>query len=255
MKRTPLNLLIDLLAALGVLGMLLTGYILRFPLPPTTNRTHDLWGLSRHEWGTIHSWASLGLLAVLFVHLVLHWDWIYSTIRHRFTSAASPPHQRLRAGLLTMGAFLVLMGAFAWSTQACVRELKTPRHPLRESPTASAPVPVVSPPQAIDFWREVMPIFQTSCVGCHGPKKQRAGFRADQRQDFFKPGDEEPLIVPGDAEKSRLIAIVSGEVTDMKDADAHRLLPEEIRVLKAWINSGADWPPKASSNHSADEET
>lgn len=65
MNRTLLNLTINLLAGACLLVMMATGYILRFPLPPTTNRTHKLWELSRHEWGTIHSWASLVLLLVV----------------------------------------------------------------------------------------------------------------------------------------------------------------------------------------------
>ena len=54
-----------MLASACLLTMVATGYVLRFPLPPGTNRTHVLWGLSRHEWGAIHSWASLGLLVVI----------------------------------------------------------------------------------------------------------------------------------------------------------------------------------------------
>lgn len=251
MKRTPLNLLVDLLAALGVLCMLLTGYILRFPLPPTSNRTHELWGLSRHEWGTIHSWASLGLLAVLFVHLVLHWDWIFTTIRRRFTSAQASPNQRLRAGLITLAALLILAGSFAWSAHAGVREMETPRHSLRDTPPEPAGSSADSPPpQTVDFWRNVNPIFETSCIGCHGPKKQRADFRVDRRQDFFVPRDGAPLIVPGNADKSRLIVIVSGGVKNMKSAEDHLLPPGMIALLKAWINAGAQWPEKTSQNPS-----
>jgi hypothetical protein len=65
--------LIDTLAAAGLLTMVTTGYVLRFTLPPARNHTHELWGLSRYDWGGIHSWASLGLLLVLIIHLVLHW--------------------------------------------------------------------------------------------------------------------------------------------------------------------------------------
>jgi len=42
MKRALLNLLIDFLAGTGLLLMIVTGYILRFSLPPTMNRTHKL---------------------------------------------------------------------------------------------------------------------------------------------------------------------------------------------------------------------
>lgn len=252
MKRTPLNLLVDLLAATGLLLMIATGYILRFPLPPSTNRTLELWGLSRHEWGALHSWASLGLLAVLFVHLLLHWEWIFATVRRRFTSTQAAPTQRLHAGIITVTAFLVLLGLFAWATQTGVRKLETPLHPLRELPK-SADIPSDSPlPQTVDFGRDVRPIFEVSCIGCHGPNQQRANFRVDRREDFFAPRDGKPLVVPGDAEASRLLVIVSGEVKKMKNADAHRLIPEDIGLLKAWINAGAEWPGAESTNQSTD---
>lgn len=114
-----------------------------------------------------------------------------------------------------------------------VRELEKPRHPLRD-PVAADPAPVT---QTVDFQRDVAPIFAASCLGCHGPKKQRSGFRVDRREDFFASGST--LIVPGKAGESRLIAIVSGEVEELKSD--HLLTPREIAVLKTWINTGAKW--------------
>ncbi len=252
MKRTPLNLLVDLLAAVGVLLMIATGYILRFPLPPTTNRTHELWGMSRHEWGTLHSWASLGLLAVLFIHLLLHWEWIFATVRRRFTSARTAPDQRFHAGIITVVVLLVLGALFAGAAQIGVRKLETPRHPLRELPESTGKPSEPALPRGVDFWRDVRPLFEVSCIGCHGPKKQSANFRVDRREDFFAAGKGTPLVVPRDPNASRLLAIVSGEVKEMKDADSHRLRPDEIGLLKAWINAGADWPEKDSTSKSAD---
>jgi len=54
MNRTIANVIIDLAAALLFVGMIATGYILRFPLPPGSNRVLSLWGLTRHQWGGIH---------------------------------------------------------------------------------------------------------------------------------------------------------------------------------------------------------
>ena len=237
MNRGILNLLIDLIAALCLLAMMATGYILRFPLPPTTNRTYELWGMSRHEWGSIHSWASLVLLAVLFTHVILHWEWLFATIRHRFTTLKAPPNQRLFVGIVTVLALLVGGGLFAWAAHSGVQKMETPRHPLRETGEAMT-IPLEQVPPLLDFQRDVMPIFETSCIGCHGPEKQRAGFRADRRECFFAPGDPKPLIVPGNWEQSRLRAIVTGEVENMKSAEEHLLPAREIEVLKAWINEG-----------------
>jgi len=74
MKRFFDNLLIDLIAAALMIGMLATGYVLRFPLPPGTNKDLTLWGLTRHQWGDVHFWISLGLIAVILLHLCLHWQ-------------------------------------------------------------------------------------------------------------------------------------------------------------------------------------
>jgi hypothetical protein len=261
MNRSLLNLIIDLLAASCLLVMAATGYVLRFPMPPSTNRTHELWSLSRHEWGTIHSWASLGLLAILVVHVALHWPWIVTMISRRFThTKGKPPVRPWFAGLLTVVALVAMVGLWAAVTHLGVRERDIPLHLLSgepeiaqsssESSPETLPLAMSSVPgqKAINFWRDVMPIFETSCIGCHGPKKQRSDFRVDRREDFFAPGDAAPLIVPGDADASRLIAIVSGEMKDMKSAEDHLLPPGEIALLKAWINAGADWPDKASTS-------
>ena len=95
----------------------------------------------------------------------------------------------------------------------------------------------------VDFQRDVMPILEASCISCHGPRKQRAKFRVDRREDFFAPGDPVPLILPGNSDKSRLIAIVSGKV-NMKSAEVHLLPPAEVASLKAWIDADAIWRDK-----------
>src|SRR5688572_18477064 len=91
MKRTSLNLLIDVLAALFFLGMIATGYVLHYPLPPGTNKSLSLWGLTRHQWGEVHTWISLALLSSLVIHVALHWPWIVGMVRRQFGWTAIPP--------------------------------------------------------------------------------------------------------------------------------------------------------------------
>jgi hypothetical protein len=243
MNRRLLNLTIDLLAAACLLVMVGTGYILRFPLPSGTNRTHELWEISRHELGTVHSWASGGLLAVLCIHVVLHWDWLFVTIHRRFAKTPAACDARFRAAVITIAVLVTAGGVFGWAAHTGVRELDVPLHPLRGA-EASAAIPLgrAPMPQAVDFQRDVRPVFEASCIGYHGRGKQRAQFRADRREDFFAPGDAAPLIVPGNSGKSRLIAIVSGEAKAMKSAEDHLLPLREIALLKALINAGAEWP-------------
>ena len=90
------------------------------------------------------------------------------------------------------------------------------------------------------------PILEQSCLSCHGPKKQRGGFRADRKEDFFGKGGSPPLVVPGNSGQSPLIAIVSGK-KDIARPDVHRLAAEQVEILRAWIDAGAAWPDRRSS--------
>ncbi|MDB4461972.1 hypothetical protein N9054_00425, partial [bacterium] len=61
----------------------------------------------------------------------------------------------------------------------------------------------------IDFTKDVLPILEENCIKCHGPEKQKAKLRLDQRALMLKGGDSGlATIVPGKPEKSLLIEVV-----------------------------------------------
>jgi len=100
---------------------------------------------------------------------------------------------------------------------------------------------------APDFAREVRPILERSCYGCHGPEKQKSGYRLDVRDIALKGGESgKAAIVPHDAGGSPLIRYVSGADEDMvmppKKSTSPRLTTEEIATLRAWIDAGPTWP-------------
>jgi hypothetical protein len=146
-----------------------------------------------------------------------------------------------------MAVLISLAVSFALVTHFGVRERAVPLHPLNEVPgRPSSAVIAPKPPRmsTVDFWKEIMPVFQASCIQCHGPTRQTSGFRVDQRENFFSPRGGAPLVVPGDAAGSRLLDIISGKQPGMKAAASHQLPPDEIQLLKTWIESGADWPTR-----------
>src|SRR5262245_17793970 len=57
----------------------------------------------------------------------------------------------------------------------------------------------------VDFAREIQPIFQAQCYGCHGPDKQMAGLRLDLKKAALAK-----VIVPGKANESPLYQRVAG---------------------------------------------
>ena len=100
---------------------------------------------------------------------------------------------------------------------------------------------------APDFVKDVRPILERSCLGCHGPERQKGGYRLDVRDVALKGGDRgEPAIVPHAAKASPLILAVSGEDQGLrmppKGSGKPRLTAAEVETLRAWIDAGPAWP-------------
>ncbi|MFL3657801.1 MAG: c-type cytochrome domain-containing protein, partial [Opitutales bacterium] len=65
---------------------------------------------------------------------------------------------------------------------------------------------------AIQFHRDIRPIFEQSCVECHGPENQKSDFRVDDYESLLKGGESEiPAVVPGDLIESLLIEVIEAE--------------------------------------------
>lgn len=110
------------------------------------------------------------------------------------------------------------------------------------------------PPAAtnkIDFARDIKPIFDASCVRCHGPVKPKSSFRLDSRAAALKGGDDGVDILPGNSAKSPLIHYTSALVEDLEMPPTGKgdpLTPAQIGLLRAWIDQGAEWGNAALSN-------
>jgi mono/diheme cytochrome c family protein len=247
-KRTALNLLIDFLAAFCFLGMIATGYILHFPLPPGTNKSLMLWGLSRHQWGEVHFWISIALLAVLLIHLVLHWQWVVSMVTRQFGGRDGCHDGTFRSGAVAFLTVSALFGTFAWLAETSVRQRDEvccpPSKTAASTPQDEAAEAATSRP---DFRKEVYPILESSCLPCHGPGRAQAGFRVDRKEDLFGGKGKKVWVIPGDSRNSPLLGLVSGIETGRAAPEIHRLSGPEIDVLRAWIQAGAEWPPAAGN--------
>jgi len=94
-------------------------------------------------------------------------------------------------------------------------------------------------PAKIDFGRDILPIFRQNCVGCHGPSQQIDGLRLDRRSSVFK---SRRRIVPGSSENSLLYHRLMGTEYGLQMPPTGPLHPEQISMIKAWIDQGAEWP-------------
>ena len=116
MNKSFWNRIINALALLVFCAMVSTGLVLKFILPPGSGRSNrvaggrhgghyeSLLGMSRHEWGELHFFISLGFLAVLVVHLFLHWSWIQATA----WGTPQRPQSLIRKGMTVVIVALIL---------------------------------------------------------------------------------------------------------------------------------------------------
>jgi len=96
-----------------------------------------------------------------------------------------------------------------------------------------------------DLPKKAIAIFETSCIKCHGPEKQRGELRLDSAEALAKGGENGPVVVPGKPEESKLITGVKRE----GDEDYHMppkakdaLPPDQVKILVDWVAAGAKWP-------------
>ncbi len=112
---------------------------------------------------------------------------------------------------------------------------------------ALAAAQVVPPaPAPVSFWREVLPLLQARCAGCHQPGKAKAGLVLTDHAAIRRGGDD-PAVVAGDPDQSLLTTVLlphDGEPPAMPEKDAP-LAAAEIALLRRWIAEGAgdDTPP------------
>ncbi len=103
-------------------------------------------------------------------------------------------------------------------------------------------------PEVPQYASDIRPIFERSCVKCHGPEKRKSGLRLDEKRFAFKGGENGPALVPGDVSKSGVYLACSAapDDDDVMPPRGKLLALSEIETLKRWIEQGAVWPDASS---------
>lgn len=110
-----------------------------------------------------------------------------------------------------------------------------------------------------EFTKDVAPIFAKYCAGCHNADDFEGKLSLETFAGLQKGGDRGAAIVPGRADASLLIRVLTGEIEpSMPPEDNARPTEAEISILRAWIDAGAKGPdgteatfPELSTPHIA----
>src|SRR3954465_13554314 len=91
--------------------------------------------------------------------------------------------------------------------------------------------------EAVDFVRDVQPIFKASCYECHGEKKPKGKLRLDRNALAMKGGANGAAIVPGKGRESYLVKRLRGDGgEDRMPLDHDPLSAAQFALVERWID-------------------
>lgn len=124
--------------------------------------------------------------------------------------------------------------------------------PVVATGAATAPIEIAAskPGVTVDFQRDVYPILKANCIACHNKTTTKADLNMETPELMKKGGESGPGLVPGKGADS-IILQAGAHTWDSimppkgNKVGAVNLTPQELGVLKTWIDQGA----KASEKH------
>ena len=108
---------------------------------------------------------------------------------------------------------------------------------------------------APDYSREIKPILEKRCYSCHSRLKQEGKLRLDAGALIHKGGKDGPVIAAGNSDASEMIKrLTTLDENDHMPPEGKPLSPEQIALIKSWIDAGAKFPadeviPKLPTEH------
>jgi len=107
-------------------------------------------------------------------------------------------------------------------------------------------LPPASSQKDVTYAKDIKPIFDKSCVKCHGAEKPKAKLRLDSLAGALKGSADNKVIEAGNSAKSILvhnIARIGEDDTWMPPPDNKAKIPaltkDEVGLIRAWIDQGA----------------
>jgi len=112
----------------------------------------------------------------------------------------------------------------------------------KPAPTKAIAIAKVS--KKVDFDRDILPVFRQNCLACHNRTTTKAGVILETPEDILKGGDNGKILSPKRGSSSLLLQVSAHQKDPVmpppgNKASAANLTPEQLGLLKAWIDQGA----------------
>ena len=134
-----------------------------------------------------------------------------------------------------MGVMLLAVAAVA----------QTPAAPAADGKAAGLPMVELRRDKPVDFEREILPVLKNNCLACHNQTKAKANLILETPKTILKGGDSGPGVVPHKSLESLILKTAAHQIEDTimppvgNKSNARDLTPEELGLLKLWIDQGA----------------
>lgn len=107
-------------------------------------------------------------------------------------------------------------------------------------------IPPAANVKDVTYEKDIKPIFDNSCVKCHGQQKPKGKLQLTSLPAVLKGGEDGKVVEPGNSAKSMLIHNIAhvGDPDDYMPPPHNKagigpLTPEQIGLIRAWIDQGA----------------
>jgi hypothetical protein len=115
------------------------------------------------------------------------------------------------------------------------------------TPPAAATLPPASTKPGVTYATDIKTILDASCAKCHSGDKPKARLKLDSLEGALKGSKDGPILKSGDSANSFVVKAVAHLTTDHDSwmpplnnrAGIKPLTPEQIGLIRAWIDQGA----------------
>jgi len=116
------------------------------------------------------------------------------------------------------------------------------------SDQSASPIKLNDAAQLVHFEKHIRPVLASQCYTCHSAEKNKTkgGLALDSRGGLLAGGNSGPVVIPGDATKSLLIAAIQ-HTDGLEMPPNKKLTDKQIDDFVLWINSGAMDPRESES--------
>ena len=112
---------------------------------------------------------------------------------------------------------------------------------------AKPTLPPASTKQGVTYTSDIKAIFDASCTKCHSGDRPKGRLKLDTLENALKGGKDGKILTPGNSTNSYVIKAVAHLTSDKRAwmpplnnmARIKPLTPEQIGLIRAWIDQGA----------------